>query len=88
MNAAPWWIKSRTAEYLFILFALISAVTSAFLSLHSFTVSEEPVHGVGQQAAPPSGGLLHTLVSLLLPPEPPPGLLPAGGLQQHHPVSV
>ena len=58
------------------------------LHLHSFSLSEESVHGGSQQAAPPPGGLLHTLVPLLLHPEPPPGLLPAGGLQQHHPVSV
>lgn len=58
------------------------------LCFHSFTLPEEPVHGGSQQTASPPGGLLHALVPLLLTAEPPPGLLPAGGLQQHHPVSV
>lgn len=79
--------NSRTAFFLF------STPLKPLLWLddficHSLTVSEESVHGGGQQVAPPAGGLYHTLVPLLLAPEPSPGLLSAGGLQQHNSVSV
>lgn len=56
--------------------------------LCSFTLPKEPVNGGCQQVAPPAGGLLHALVPPICTSEPQPGLLPAGGLQQHHPVSV
>lgn len=58
------------------------------LSSCSFSLPEEPLHGGGQQAAAPAGGLLLPLVPAVWSSEPQPGVLPAGGLQQHHPVSV